>query len=314
MSGGRPRATAALGGKGCASRSQTTHDERPDPTSRTCADHANPGGREHQDSAPASVLSPLPAAPAGTLAARPERARLLLVCPASAPQGQLEVSEVFESVQGEGTNAGSPCLLIRLAGCNLQCAWCDSRYAWDWGQFDRAAETRRVAVEQLRERILSASVPHLVLTGGEPLLQQSSLVLLAEQLAANVYVEVETNGTVVPSPELVARIDQWNVSPKLGNSRVPRRARIRHDALAVLRESGRAWLKLVVSPGPDFDEASALVAELDWPSQRVLLMPLARSRDQLRACATAVAQTCMARGFRYSPRLQVELFDGKRGA
>jgi organic radical activating enzyme len=200
-----------------------------------------------------------------------------------------------------------------LAGCNLQCSWCDSRYAWDWQQFDRSAEVHQLDLNRLRERIQSARVPHLVLTGGEPLLQQFDLALLAEQVAANIHLEVETNGTVAPCPELAARVDHWNVSAKLSNSGLPRSERIRHDVLASLRDGRRAWLKLVVKSQADLDEASALVAELDWPTERVLLMPLAQTRRQLRARAAAVVQACILRGYRYSPRLQVELFDGQRG-
>ena len=64
-----------------------------------------------------------------------------------AEEQQLEVSEIFESVQGEGASVGQPCLFVRLAGCNLKCAWCDTRYAWDFGSGECGAQARAMSVE-----------------------------------------------------------------------------------------------------------------------------------------------------------------------
>ena len=225
----------------------------------------------------------------------------------------LQISEVFASIQGEGPSAGAPCLFVRLAGCNLACRWCDTAYAWDWERYSESAETQRQSAEHLAARVAAAPGHRVVLTGGEPLLQQPALVALLDQLSPRVCIEVETNGSVLPRPELARRVDQWNVSPKLENSGEPAVRRLRSKALRALRDTGRAWLKLVVATPACLDEADHLVAGLQWPRDRVLLMPEARTRAELMERAPAVAEACTVRGYRFSPRLQIALWDGRRG-
>ena len=117
-------------------------------------------------------------------------------------QQQLEVAEIFESVQGEGAGVGQPCLFVRLAGCNLQCSWCDTRYAWDWNAFDRDAEARVMSVDQLAEQIHYAVSRRVVLTGGEPLLQEPMLERLLTHLSGDIDLQVETNGSLMPHQPL----------------------------------------------------------------------------------------------------------------
>src|SRR6266540_5408390 len=100
------------------------------------------------------------------------------VTPEADPSTELKLSEVFESIQGEGTSAGLPCLFVRLAHCNLHCTWCDTKYTWDWETFDYAREVRLAKVADLAERIAHHPAQRVVITGGEPLLQQRSLVVL----------------------------------------------------------------------------------------------------------------------------------------
>lgn len=225
----------------------------------------------------------------------------------------LKLSEVFESLQGEGASAGEPCVFVRLATCNLRCSWCDTRYTWDWQSYDYESEVKLESASAVSARVSSAATRRLVLTGGEPLLQQPALLELLAHIPRTVFVEVETNGTLVPRPELVERVDQWNVSPKLSNGGDAERLRIKPAALAVLRDTGRAWLKLVVRGDEDLAEAEALVGLTEWPRERVMLMPQAHGRQELAERSPAVAAACVATGYRFSPRLHLELFDGRRG-
>ncbi|MCC6213245.1 MAG: 7-carboxy-7-deazaguanine synthase QueE [Polyangiaceae bacterium] len=224
----------------------------------------------------------------------------------------LEVSELFDSLQGEGVSAGAPSRFLRLAGCNLACAWCDTRYSWDWARFDRGAEARWMTLAELAERLASPPGERLVVTGGEPLLQREALAALAERLDPRTTIELETNGTLEPGPQLLGRVDQWNVSPKLTSAGGPELARVVPPALRALRDSGRAWLKLVVQAA-ELEEAAALVASLGWPAGRVLLMARGATRAALAAQGPAVAAAALARGWRYSPRLHVELWGSRRG-
>jgi organic radical activating enzyme len=207
---------------------------------------------------------------------------------------------------------GQLALFLRLAGCNLGCEWCDTAYAWDWKHFDRKL-VRRLAVPDLANQVHELPGRRLVVTGGEPLMQQRSVSALLEAVDRERIVEVETNGTVLPRESLLSRVDQWNVSPKLSHNGQPLEKRIRPDALRALRDTGKAWLKVVVRSEADLQEAEDLVTELGWPKPRVQFMPLARNRDEHHQRAAAIAESCLARGYGYSPRLHLDLWDGRRG-
>jgi organic radical activating enzyme len=225
--------------------------------------------------------------------------------------GSLSVSEIFDSVQGEGATADFPCTFLRLAGCNLRCTWCDTAYTWDWRRYDRASEVHRMDLPAIATRLSTA--PRVVITGGEPLLQQQQLEGLMELLPAQLPIEVETNGTLAPTANLLTRVNQWNVSPKLANSGEPAERAIVRPALRALRDTGRAWLKLVVADASDADEAMELMRRLQWPSQRVMLMPLASTRSELARRLPIVRGLCSERDVRLSPRLHVERWDDRRG-
>mgnify|MGYP001796726159 CR=1 FL=1 len=108
------------------------------------------------------------------------------------------ISEIVKSIQGEGTRAGLPCIVVRLTGCNLRCTWCDTAYAFHGGKKMSVAEVA-ARVDQLAGRLpdmlgSAAVVPLVELTGGEPLLQEE-IYPLAEQLLASGYtVMIETSG------------------------------------------------------------------------------------------------------------------------
>ena len=132
------------------------------------------------------------------------------------PGGQ---PEIFHSLQGEGATIGVATVFLRLSLCNLSCSWCDTKYTWDWENFHYKQEVVALEMEDVREIILAYNCPHLVVTGGEPLLQQTELIPLISGLKQQgYYCEVETNGTIAPLPEMERDIDQWNVSPKLSTS------------------------------------------------------------------------------------------------
>ncbi len=225
----------------------------------------------------------------------------------------LKISEIFHSLQGEGVSTGAPCVFVRLAQCNLHCTWCDTKYTWDFERYRYEDEVTEQSVADVARVVNDSTSRRLVLTGGEPLLQQRALKEFFARLAPDITVEVETNGTIAPEPAALSRVNQWNVSPKLENAGDPERFRIKPEVLGSLRETGRAFLKLVVSRDADYAEADALVAQLGWPSDRVLFMPQASDRDTLRERSFEVAEAARARSFRFSSRLHLELWGGRRG-
>jgi organic radical activating enzyme len=227
----------------------------------------------------------------------------------------IKLSELFSSIQGEGPSAGTPSVFLRLAQCNLHCVWCDTKYTWDFRSYKYEDEVHVEDVATVARRVVALSGDRLVVTGGEPLLQQDAIVELLRLLDAGArhFVEVETNGTIAPGAALAERIDQWNVSPKLANAGDPERLRLKPDVLHAFAATGRAFLKLVVESPADAGEAEALVHSLDWPRDRVLLMAQASTREALAARGPLVAAAALSRNFRYSPRLHVERWNGARG-
>lgn len=228
-------------------------------------------------------------------------------------QTTLDISELFASLQGEGPSAGTPAFFLRLAHCNLRCCWCDSAHTWDPARAPREPALHTLSIADIARAIGQAGQRTLVITGGEPLLQQEGLVRLLSGLPRTLRVELETNGTIWPCPELAERINQWNVSPKLASSRVPGRLRLRVGALAALRDTGRAWLKIAIASRVETREVLELVSSVRWARERVCLMPRADTLAMLRQRSPAIAQICLIQGFRFSSRLQLELWDGQRG-
>lgn len=225
----------------------------------------------------------------------------------------LKVSEIFESIQGEGASAGQAAVFLRLATCNLHCSWCDTKYTWDFNNYRYEDEVHPQSVSEVQSQLRAAKARRLVVTGGEPLLQQAGLTELLADLEPSFVVEVETNGTLEPVPGLTARVAQWNVSPKLSKSGNREGLRLRRHVLRAFLGTGRAWLKLVVADEADVSEAERLIGELDWPRSRVLLMPEARTRAELAERMPFVKAASLRRGLGVSPRLHVERWDGRRG-
>ncbi len=221
--------------------------------------------------------------------------------------------EIFASIQGEGPTRGLPSVFVRLALCNLRCAWCDTKYTWDWEHYDRTQETIDLAVETVVEEIRRLHHRNVVVTGGEPLLQQSALGELLGALRSGGYrTEVETNGTIIGA-EIALDVDQWNVSPKLTNSENPLALRENGSALSWFAAQRNAFFKLVVSNPSDLDEINRLVGARAIPPDRVLLMPEADNALSLAERARWLLPACHAAGYGFSPRLQVTLWGAARG-
>ncbi len=102
---------------------------------------------------------------------------------------QLHVIEIFRSIQGESTLSGLPCTFVRLAGCNLHCAWCDTGYAAE-------GEGDVLAIEEILARIDKFGIRLVCITGGEPLMQTSAPTLAGRLLEDGFAVSVETNGSL----------------------------------------------------------------------------------------------------------------------
>lgn len=209
--------------------------------------------------------------------------------------------EIFFSLQGEGSRVGTPAVFLRLAGCNLHCSWCDTKHSWS-----NAAD---VPEADVAASLCRYGCPNLVITGGEPLLQEESLVRLLSLLPQAMFAEVETNGTLVPHPALLARVNQWNVSPKLQHSGNREEQAICKAALGAFVACGRSWFKFVVQSESDWKA----IAALHLPQERIMLMPCAATRKELDAERPKVARICLRHGVRMGERLHLVLWDDKKG-
>lgn len=234
--------------------------------------------------------------------------------------------EIFNSVQGEGPSAGSPCTFVRLSRCNLACQWCDTAYTWHFASvyggdekphrsgetFGRKANQVTLDVADVAQRILAMGPKRLVVTGGEPLLQGAALGELLAALPDHT-VEIETNGTTTAPPPVDFHVDQYNVSPKLAHSGNPAELALIPERLRSYSLDERAWFKFVVASRDDVSEAAELVRAHALPKLRVFLMPEGTDSKTLREREEWLVPLCVENGFRLSDRLHIHLFGDTRG-
>ena len=141
------------------------------------------------------------------------------------------------------------------------------------------------------------------------LLQQEALARLLHLLPETMHVEVETNGTIAPTPALEQRITQWNISPKLNHSGNPGEKSLRPEVLEHFAAMPQAWFKFVVQSEADWPA----IAALGLPQQRIILMPCATTRAELETARPAVVDMCLRHRVRLGDRLHLTLWDDKKG-
>lgn len=233
--------------------------------------------------------------------------------------------EIFLSEQGEGASAGLPSIFVRLSRCNLHCAWCDTAYTWRFSEqfshrtapvFDRGENRVRMDVDAVAARILDFDCNRLVITGGEPLLQGPALARLVATLKSartDLFVEVESNGTVEPVPALDPLIDQYNISPKLSHSGNDLAQSLPPAMLDRWASDPRAYFKFVIAVPEDVAEVAALQVRHAIPGARLFLMPEGTDSDTLRTRETWLKPEAEAHGWRYTDRLHIHLYGDTRG-
>lgn len=227
------------------------------------------------------------------------------------------VNEIFHSIQGEGIAVGVPCVFLRLSGCNLRCAWCDTPYA-SWNP-----EGEVLSIDEIVLRCLKYESRVVVITGGEPFMHKDLPELCIALKVQNFEIHFETAGTIFK--EVVA--DLVTVSPKLASS-APNA--LQHSEwnkrhlettpnISVLQQFLRHYkekivMKFVVDQTSDLMQILALIEQLpELTKKQIVLMPQARTALELQAKALWVAQLCIEHGFRYGDRIHVRLWGDKRG-
>ena len=228
----------------------------------------------------------------------------------------MRIAEIFHSIQGEGLLAGVPSVFVRTSGCNLRCHWCDTPYA-SW-----KPEGPEMSVEEILRKVQEWDCRHVVLTGGEPMIVPDLPALATALRCAGKHITIETAATVPPAG---IACDLASLSPKLSNSTPPAERDPawfkKHEATrlqpAVMSEWIRNYdyqLKFVVSGEPDIKEIKDLLSRLSpVPLDRILLMPEGTDSRALASRAAWLVEICKREGFRFCPRLQIELFGHQRG-
>ncbi len=250
---------------------------------------------------------------------------------------RMKVNEIFYSVQGEGVNAGSPSVFLRLAGCNLRCWWCDTKYTWmftepmkeciekyikkigetqdDIKVYDISREAKDLTTVQVLEKIHKFECKRLVLTGGEPTLQHNNrdmLALLGILREEGYYIEIETNGTMIPNDKFASLISQWNVSPKIESSGNERIIREKPECYEFYKKLDSSWFKFVIVSEADLEEVLQIIERYGIPRGKVLLMPEAKTKEELQEKSKWLVKICKENNFRFSNRLHIELWGVSR--
>lgn len=230
--------------------------------------------------------------------------------------------EIFLTLQGEGPSCGRPAIFLRLSNCNLTCSWCDTPYTWNFEKvrsdhpekYAKKDQQTELTLGKIREQI-NQYPDHaiLVITGGEPLLQQEQIIELVYGGDLNVdSIEIETNGTIVPDVELFDRV-KFNVSLKLANSGMPAEKRLREKAILGYVEA-KSVFKFVVDTPEDFEELQKIIDRYNIDDSHVWLMPQGRTEQELNSKLAWLADICIAKGFNLTNRLHVQTWGTKRGA
>lgn len=239
--------------------------------------------------------------------------------------------EIFYSIQGEGKSTGIPSVFVRTALCNLHCIWCDTDYTWNWvgtrfphvndadpeyRKFSKKDWISPCSIPSVVEMVTAFPCKNVILTGGEPMIQQAALVALMadlREISKEFRFEVETNGTLTPNPDFDLAIDQYNVSPKLENSANPRRLREKPSALRFFSASPKANFKFVIAEKEDLAEVLMLIKSYRITPEKVWLMPEGTHAADLAKRREWLVEICKQHGFRYSDRLHVQIWGAKKG-
>jgi len=226
----------------------------------------------------------------------------------------VKIAEVFHSIQGEGILVGVPSVFIRTSGCNLRCVWCDTPYtSWE-------PSGDEMGLEQIVDAAVGYGATHVVVTGGEPMLAPGVVALTQQLRAKGFHITIETAGTVTAP----VACDLMSISPKLSNStpyeRDGGRWAAQHERLRwqpeVLRQLTKEFpyqLKFVIAAPDDLNEVDRIRRELDVPAAQIVLMPEGVRRELVRERGVWLAEICKTTGYRFSPRLHIDLWGDKRG-
>jgi 7-carboxy-7-deazaguanine synthase len=216
------------------------------------------------------------------------------------------INEIFYSIQGEGSLSGVPSVFIRLAGCSLRCRWCDTKYA------QNPSAGVEMSIKQIIDKVQRQQCRYVVLTGGEPMVNSQLPVLVKALKKLRKHITIETAG-VKFIPDLPC--DLMVISPKTSNSGLKFKKGAKScNFIKRLIKNYSYQLKFVVDRPADLPEILKFIDRLRIVDPaKVMLMPQARTRDELIAKSPMVVELCKQTGYTFCTRLQIFLYNGQRG-
>jgi 7-carboxy-7-deazaguanine synthase len=209
------------------------------------------------------------------------------------------------------------CAFRGASGCRLCCNFCDTVNVWrrgDWLDFD-------VIDAIFRDKKYYWYIKkgaHLIVTGGDPLIQQTALVALFirmnefEQNVERMFVELETEGVIKPSEELLKFVRQWNVSPKLSNSGMSKEKRLNLDVLK-WHTTQNSYFKFPVANSQDLNEVDEVVRLTGIRRSRVFLMPICATKEDHERITPEVIRLAKMSGYAFTPRMQLLIWNKTTG-
>lgn len=235
------------------------------------------------------------------------------------------VTEIFYSIQGEGATMGRPCVFIRLTNCNLTCDWCDSWKTWRFKDSpaeksnhvggkdtvaDYEADSKDMSAQEIFDKVMSfGNINRVIITGGEPLYWNKDLPKLLNTFRTEVDIEIETNGTIMPSDAVDSYIERYNVSPKLKNSGNSLKLRENKKVLEFFAERRNTIFKFVTDGGvEDHVEILRFVRRYGILNEKIYLMPEATTEAKLQVLSVPIVEICKIESWNYSSRLQVAIW------
>lgn len=226
----------------------------------------------------------------------------------------MHISEIYASIQGEGEYTGTPSVFVRTTGCNLRCWFCDTPFtSWD-------PTGTHLSVDAILAEVDPLEGKHIVITGGEPLLQSEVVPLCAALEESGRFVTIETAGTVFrPAPAGL-----MSISPKLHNStptaersefwsRKHEELRHRPDVIRKFLSEYRCQFKFVIDQPCDVSAVGRYLTEFpDIDRTTVWLMPQAVTREELSEKSDWIRDAAISEGYCFSSRWQIEQFGNVR--
>ena len=174
----------------------------------------------------------------------------------------LLVNEIFYSIQGESIHSGRPCIFVRLTGCNLRCSYCDTRYAYEQGV--------NMEITEIINRIDAHRCRLVEITGGEPLLQSQTPILIHRLLENGYEVMLETNGSLD-----ISRVDGRCI--KIVDIKCPTSGESDKNDLGNLKRLGsKDQVKFVIGDRSDYEYSKVTMGSIspDFPEEQILFSPV----------------------------------------